>query len=240
MYPYESDDNGHMRDMKNIKVANEVVVRKLFNNNINSNKVNFYHGYDNGYVSTEDDNCPFGPLFKLYRFTGLSFLGRESLDDSTQTKIWLLTLEISTFLMSNLLTMYWIIVLLIDPDYESMDQSTFRRIVLPAFLLNMELISCFCRFIVNYAFDQIYRIQLFLFELVDDKEPVFRKLKKVVKDIAIIYSLFLSLSFIYASIHLYITIVNNPNLSYLNLAIKYILYVYHAFTGKFIIHIDII
>ena len=240
MYPYESDDNCYMKDMKNIKVTNEVVARKLFNNNINSNKVNFYQGYDNGYVSTEDDDCPFGPLFKLYRFTGLSFLGRESLDDSTQTKTWLLALEILSFLMSILITLYWIIILLIDIDNESMDQSTVRRIVLPAFLLSIELVNCFCRFIVNYAFDQIYKIQLFLFELVDDKKSVFRKLKKVVKYIAIIYSLFLSLSFIYASIHLFVAIVNNPNLSYLNLAIKYILYVYHAFTGKFIIYLDII
>ena len=237
MYPYESDDNCYMKDMKNIKVTNEVVARKLFNNNINSNKVNFYQGYDNGYVSTEDDDCPFGPLFKLYRFTGLSFLGRESLDDSTQTKTWLLALEILSFLMSILITLYWIIILLIDIDN---DQSTVRRIVLPAFIFNILLSSCLCRFIINCMFDRMHKIQLFLFELVDDKESVFRKLKKVVKKIIIIYSLFLSLSFIYASMHLFVAIVNNPNLSYLNLAIKYILYVYHAFTGKFIIYLDII
>ena len=189
-YPYKSHDNCIM---KNIKVSNEqVVIRKLFNNKVND-KINFYQGYDNGYISTEDDERPFSPLFKLYRFTGLSFLGRESLDDSTKTKTWLLTLEISSFLMSILITLYWIIILLIDIDN---DQSTVRRIVLPAFIFNILLSSCLCRFIINCMFDRMHKIQLFLFELVDDKESVFRKLKKVVKKIIIIYSLFLLFPFI--------------------------------------------
>ena len=231
-YPHKSHDNCIMKNktMKDTKVLNEqVVIRKLSNNKAN-NKINFYHGYDNGYVSTEDNDCPFGPLFKLYRFTGLSFLGRESLDDSTKTKTWLLTLEILSFLISILISLYWIIILLIDPDNELMNQSTVGRIVLPAFMFNVLLISCLCRFIVNYVFDRMYKIQLLLFELVDDKESVFRKLKKVVKNIIIIYSLFLLLPFIDQLSNLFVTIKNNE--SYIILAIKVILYVYQGFTSK--------
>ena len=225
-YLYKSDDNCIM---KNIKVSNEqVVIRKLFNNKVND-EINFYQGYDNGYVSTEDDQCPFGPLFKLYRFTGLSFLGRESLDDSTKTKTWLLKLEILSFLMSILITLYWIIKLLIDIDN---DLSTVRRIVLPAFIFNILLTSGLYRFLVNYMFDGMYKIQLFLFELVDDKESVFRKLKKVVRNIIIIFSLFLLLLFIDRLSNLFIVIKNNPNDSYIILAIKFILLVYNAFISK--------
>ena len=226
-YPYKSHDNCIM---KNIKVSNEqVVIRKLFNNKVND-KINFYQGYDNGYISTEDDERPFSPLFKLYRFTGLSFLGRESLDDSTKTKTWLLTLEILSFLMSILITLYWITILLIDPDNELMNQSTVRRIVLPTFMFNLLLINCLCRYIVNYVFDRMYKIQLLLFELVDDKESMFRRLKKVARNIIIIYSLFLLLPFIVELSSLFVAIKNND--SYIILAFKSILYVHPGFTSK--------
>ena len=235
-YPYEFYDNCFMKNenMENIKVSNEqVVIRKLSKNKVN-NKINFYHGYDNDYASTEDDDddCPFGPLFKLYRFAGLSFLGRESLDDSTKTKTWLLTLEILSFLISILTTLYWIIILLIDPDNELMNQSTVGRIVLPAFMFNILLISCLCRTTVNYGLNRMYKIQLLLFELVDDKESVFRKLKKVVKNIIIISSLFLLLPFIDGLSNLFIAIKNNPNDSCIILSTKFFLFVYNAFTSK--------
>ena len=226
MHPYETD-NCYIFDKATKNSDDQVVVRKLLKRKINNNNFTLYHEY-----ASTDDDCPFGPLFKLFRSSGLSFLGRESLDDSRITKKWLLAFEISSLLMSNLSTMYWIIKLLIELDYKSMDQSTIGQIVLPAFLFNLVLISCLCRFLVNYAFDQIYKIQLFVFELVDNKESVFRKLRKVVKNISIIYSLFLSLSLVYASINLFVTRMNSLNLSYFNLAVKFILYFCHAFTGK--------
>ena len=232
MYPNKFQHIYYVKkeNFKDSKSTDEQVV---INNNINS-KVNFNNGYDDG-NSTEEDN-PFGPLFKFYRFAGLSFLGRKSLDDNRKTKSWLLTLEVSSMLMIILLTMYWVFKLSLDPDYESIHRSTVGRIVLPAFWLNILIISCLCRFIVNYKFDQVYNIQLLLFQLIDDKEPVFRKLKKVVINIIIISLFFISLSFFDGIFNLISTLKSDSNSNYNStaLAIIFILYFYHVFTGKFI------
>lgn len=222
MFPQESNHS------KNIKIDKQVVIR--LNDKI-KDKVNLYDGYDYGYGLTENDN-PFSPLFKFYRFTGISFLGRESLNDATQTRKWLLKLEISSFLLTIGLTIYWNIVLLNEAEYESMDQSTVGQIILPGILFNMELISCMSRIILNCRFEQVYQIQWCLFELIDDKKSVFRKLRKVVRNIIIISSMFLSLSFVYASANLYVTQLHNPNYSYIDLAIQFIMYLYYAFTSK--------
>ena len=227
--------NENFENFENSKLTNEqAVIRKIFNDKVDY-KINFNNGYDDG-NSTEEES-PLDPLFKFYRFAGLSFLGRNSLDDSRITKKWLLTLEIILFLITILLTINWIIILLIDPENELMGQSTFGRIVLPAYLFIIELISFFCRFIVNFKFDQMYNIQLLLFDLVNDKKSVFRKLKKVVENIAVISSIVFSLSFVYGSCNLFVTLRNNPNHCYIVLAIKFILYVYHTYISKFkIIH----
>ena len=215
-------------DMKIMKKSNEKGSRNFFNNKIN-NQLNFS---DESNCSTEECS-PFDLLFKFYRFTGLSFSGRKSMDDSRITKKWLLILEIILFLMTILLTIYWIVILLIVPEYELIGQSTVRQIVLPAYLFIIELISLFCRFIVNFKFDQMYNIQLLLFDLVDDKKSVFRKLKKVVKNIAVISSIVFFLSFVYGSWNLFVALRKNPNHSYIFLTIKFILYVFHAYMCKF-------
>lgn len=231
MYPNKFQHIYYVRkeNFKNFKSTDEQVVT---NNNINS-KVNFNNGYDDG--NSIEDN-PFGPLFKFYRFAGLSFLGRKSLDDNRKTKSWLLTLEVSSILMIILLTMYWVFKLSLDPDYESIRRSTVGRIVLPAFWLNILIINCLCRFIVNYKFDQIYNIQLLLFQLIDDKEPVISKLKKVVINIIIISLFFILLSFFDGFFNLISTLKSDFNSNYnpTALAIIFILYFYHVFTGKFI------
>ena len=217
-------------NLKNSKLTNdESVIVKISNNKMDY-EINFNNGYDDD--NSTEEGSPFDPLFKFYRFTGLSFLGRNSLDDNKMTKKWLLILEIILFLMTILLTIYWIIILSVDPERELMGQSTVRRIVLPAFLFIIELISCFCRFIVNFKFDQIYNSELFLFDLVNDKKSVFRKLKKVVKNITVISSIVFSLSFVYGSYNLFITQRINSNYSYISLVIKFILYVFHAFMSK--------
>ena len=131
-------------DMKIIKESNQQRNGNCFNN-----KINFF---DKSNSSTEEES-PFDPLFKFYRKTGLSFLGRKSMDDSRITKKWLLTLEIILFLITILLTIYWIIISLIDSECELTGQSTVGQIVLPAFLFNLELIGCFCRLIINFKFD---------------------------------------------------------------------------------------
>ena len=219
-------------DMKIMKKSNEKGSRNFFNNKIN-NQLNFS---DESNCSTEECS-PFDLLFKFYRFTGLSFSGRKSMDDSRITKKWLLILEIILFLMTILLTIYWIIILSVDPEHKLMDQSNVGQIVLPAFLFNLELISCLCRLIVNIKFDQMVKVELFLFDLVQDKESVFRKLKRVVKNIAVISSIVFSLSFVNGSYNLFMTLRNNPNHSYIVLSIKFISYVFHAFISKFkIIH----
>lgn len=66
MYPYETD-NRYIKDevMKNSN--DQVVIKRLFKHKINNNKFTLYHEY----ASTEDDDCPFGPLFKLFRLSGL-------------------------------------------------------------------------------------------------------------------------------------------------------------------------
>ena len=158
---------------------------------------------------------------------------RKSMNDSRITKKWLLILEIILLLMTILLTIYWIIILLVDPEYEFMGQSTFGRIILPAFLFNLELIGCFCRLIINFRFDQMVKVELFLFDLVEGKESVFHKLKKVVKNITVISSIIFFLSLIYGSCNLFVTLRNNPNHSYIVLTIKFILYVFHAYMCEF-------
>ena len=238
MYPNKFENIYYVKkeNLKNSKSTDEQVE---MNNKINS-QVNFNNECDDNNRSEEDNSfekdSPFDPLFKFYRFTGLSFLGRKSLDDSRQTKTWLLTLEISSILMIILLTMYWIFKLSLDPDYESIHQSTIGRIVLPAFWLNILIVSCLCRFIVNYKFDQIYNIELLLFHLIDDKKSVFSKLKKVVVNIIIISLFFISLSFIDGFFNLISTLKSDSNSNYnsIALAIIFILYFYHVFTGKFI------
>ena len=219
-------------DMKIMKKSNEKGSRNFFNNKIN-NQLNFS---DESNCSTEECS-PFDPLFRFYRFTGSSFLGRKSMDDSRITKKWLLILEIILFLMTILLTIYWIITLLVNPEYELKNKSIVEQIVLPAFLFNLELIGFFCRLIINIKFDQMVKVELFLFDLVQDKESVFRKLKRVVKNIAVISSIVFSLSFVNGSYNLFMTLKNNPNHSYIVLSIKFILYVFHAYMSKLkIIH----
>ena len=238
MYTEKFHDINYMKNenFKNSKLTNgQVVIRKIFNNKVDY-KINFNNGYEDDGNSTEEDS-PFGSLFKFYRFTGVSFLGRNSSNDSRITKKWLLILEIILFLTKSLLTIYWIITLLIDPEYKSMGQSTVGQIVLPAFLFNMELISCFDRLITNFKFDQTVKNELFLLDLVQDKESVFRKLKKVVKNIVVISSIILSLSFVSGSYNLFVTQRDNPNHSYIVLTIKFVLYVFDAYISKFkIIH----
>jgi len=71
-----------------------------------------------------------------------------------------------------------------------------------------------------------------LFNLINDKKSVIKKLKKVVKNITFIYYSFLVCSLVIGSINLFFTKINNPNLSNMILAIKFISYVYHAFICK--------
>ena len=222
-------------NLKNSKLTNdESVIVKISNNKMDY-EINFNNGYDDD--NSTEEGSPFDPLFKFYRFTGLSFLGRNSLNDNKMTKKWLLILEIILFLMTILLTIYWIIILSVDPEHKLMDQSNVGQIVLPAFLFNLELISCLCRLIVNIKFDQMVKVELFLFDLVQDKKSLFRKLKKVVKNIAVISSIVFSLSFVNGSYNLFMTLKNNPNHSYIVLSIKFILYVFHAYMSKLkIIH----
>ena len=233
MYFHESNEIYMKREaIKMFEKSSEQRNRKFFNNKIN-NEVSFF---DESNCPTEEGS-PFDPLFKFYRFIGLSFLGRKSMDDSRITKKWLLILEIILFLMTILLTIYWNVTLLIDPGHELMGQSTIGQIVLPAFLFNLELSSCLLRLIINFKFDEFVKMELFLFDLVEDKESVFRKLKKVVKNITIISSIIFCLPFVYGAYNLFITRRNNPNDNYIVLSIKFILYVFHAYMSKFeIIH----
>ena len=210
------------------------MMKKLFANKINQiDQVDQIENNIKNLNSNQEDN-PLKSLFNLCRFTGISFLGRKSLEESKTTKLWLLILEITSFLISNLLMIYWITYLIINPTTESIKYPSIGRFVLPAFLLNAEIMSFLFRFSVNYAgkCDRWYQTQFFLFNLINGKKSVIKKLKKVVKNITFIYYSFLVCLLVIGSINLFLTKINNPNLSNMILAIKFISYVYHTFICK--------